>query len=64
MHPLLVMNHSLGYESLCKPLSHAAWSVMLQAGKKWEALGMSSVEGEYVEFAAPITLDGPVEVGP
>ncbi|XP_076454460.1 dynein axonemal heavy chain 2-like [Babylonia areolata] len=30
-------------------------------GKKWEAAGMSSVEGEYVEFASPMTIEGPVE---
>ncbi|KAL8578358.1 hypothetical protein ACOMHN_031732 [Nucella lapillus] len=30
-------------------------------GKKWEAAGMTSVEGEYVEFASTIFLEGPVE---
>ncbi|KAL4220766.1 Dynein heavy chain 2 [Mactra antiquata] len=28
---------------------------------KWEAAGMSSTEGEYVEFIKVVTLDGPVE---
>jgi hypothetical protein len=39
------------------------WFVF-QAGltQKWEAAGMSSVEGEYVEFGHAVYLDGPVEV--
>lgn len=28
---------------------------------KWEAAGMSSTEGEYVEFIKVVLLDGPVE---
>ncbi|KAL3846382.1 hypothetical protein ACJMK2_017380 [Sinanodonta woodiana] len=28
---------------------------------KWEAAGMSSVDGEYVEFGHPVFLEGPVE---
>ena len=37
---------------------------MLQAGltQKWEAAGMSSMEGEYVEFGHAVYLEGPVEV--
>ena len=37
---------------------------MSQAGltQKWEAAGMSSMEGEYVEFGHAVYLEGPVEV--
>ena len=35
-----------------------------QAGvqQKWEAAGMFSCEGEYVEFAHSVLVEGPVEV--
>ena len=38
--------------------------VLFQAGltQKWEAAGMSSMEGEYVEFGHAVYLEGPVEV--
>ena len=37
---------------------------LFQAGltQKWEAAGMSSMEGEYVEFGHAVYLEGPVEV--
>lgn len=32
------------------------------AGSKWEAAGMFSGDGEYVDFLHPVLLEGPVEV--
>lgn len=31
-------------------------------GSKWEAVGMFSGDGEYVDFLHPVLLEGPVEV--
>jgi dynein heavy chain len=38
---------------------------LLQVGgssSKWEAVGMFSGDGEYIDFLHPVLLEGPVEV--